>query len=81
MFGCDAWIVYSYGRAERGYEATAFQKRAHSNCNHPEAWGWVAAAYLVFFCILGGQVNPDSNSHLSHTSNSSASSVVGSSPP
>lgn len=48
--GCDQY-GYSYGRS--------FASKALKNldsCNKPQAFGWIACAYFVAFCIFGGQV-------------------------
>ena len=52
MYGCDRW-EFVYG--------SVLGKRANvelqiANCNEPEAWGWIAALYMVTFIVLGALV-------------------------
>jgi len=51
IFGCDLW-EYSYGRS-LGQQAHNFN---NVNCNHPEAWGWIGALYMISFVVLGSMV-------------------------
>jgi hypothetical protein len=64
MLGCNHWM-YSLGRADVGWPNSEFSqnfgskvimKADKSNCNHPEAFGWIAAAFFLGFALLSGQV-------------------------
>lgn len=53
MLGCDNW-GYDYGRYTS--EGNARMKRDKANCNHPQAFGWLAPIYFVSFAIIASQV-------------------------
>jgi hypothetical protein len=55
MFGCTGWL-YGYGRPEYGFASFANRKSDFSDCNHPAALGWIAAAYFVVFGVVGAQI-------------------------
>jgi hypothetical protein len=71
MLGCDQ-TAYTYGRAysqmaNKGPNQKAVEGRAgheheiyvagnRNNCNHPKAFGWVAAVYMVSFIVIGSMV-------------------------
>lgn len=52
VYGCDKW-AYTYGRA---FSKLAVAKNDNSNCNHPEAQGWMAVLFFISFVVLGAQV-------------------------
>ena len=51
--GCDHW-EYAFGTAY----GDEIKRPGHDivNCNHPRAWGWIAAVYMVSFIVLGALV-------------------------
>jgi len=59
MFGCDK-SSYMKGRAfkdpDTGDWTRDVHKRDKANCNHPDALGWLAAAYFISLVVLGSQV-------------------------
>jgi hypothetical protein len=62
MFGCDNW-AYTYGRKASGEKS--WQQHNHFNCNHPFAYGWVAVAYFISFCVIGSHVRPPVENNVS----------------
>ena len=52
MLGCDQW-GYELGRPFGQHQ---IHKRDLSDCNHPNATGWIAVVYCIGAVVFGAQV-------------------------